>query len=131
MTEMTDKEIEAKVLSARPADTISVWIAAILIPLFLMAPALWNGYPLLQWDTGGYLARWYEGYLVPSRSTVFGLYLHFGEGSDFWINLGIQALATLWILQLTLRVLGMGEPLRLLAIGVALVLTTEIGRAHV
>ena len=39
----------------------------------LLAPALWNGYPLLQWDTGGYLARWYEGYLVPSRSTVFGL----------------------------------------------------------
>ena len=29
-----------------------------------------------QWDTGGYLARWYEGYLVPSRSTVFGIYLH-------------------------------------------------------
>ncbi len=59
------------------------------IPLMLIAPALWNGYPLLQWDTGGYLARWYEGYLVPSRSTVFGLYLHFGEDSSFWINLGI------------------------------------------
>ena len=73
----------------------------------LLAPALWNGYPLLQWDTGGYLARWYEGYLVPSRSTVFGLYLHYGEDSGFWINLGIQALATLWILQLTLRVFGM------------------------
>ena len=84
-----------------------VWAAAIAIPLLLVAPAIWNGYPLLQWDTGGYLARWYEGYLVPSRSTVFGLYLHFGEGSSFWINLGIQALATLWILQLTLRVLGM------------------------
>src|SRR5262245_343256 len=38
----------------------------------LLAPALCNGYPLLQFDTGGYLARWYEGYLVPSRSTVFG-----------------------------------------------------------
>ena len=92
----------------------------------LVAPAIWNGYPLLQWDTGGYLARWYEGYLVPSRSTVFGLYLHFGEGSSFWINLGIQALATFWILQLTLRVLGMAEPRRLLAIGIALVLTTAL-----
>ena len=95
-----------------PTDTISVWIAAVLIPLFLIAPALWNGYPLLQWDTGGYLARWYEGYLVPSRSTVFGLYLHFGEGSDFWINLGVQALATLWILQLRLRVLDLDQPFR-------------------
>src|SRR3569833_384118 len=123
---MTDKDIKAKVLSARPADTVSVWIAAILIPLFLIAPAIWNGYPLLQWDTGGYLARWYEGYLVPSRSTVFGLYLHFGEDSSFWVNLGIQALATLWIVQLTLRVLGMAQPARLLAIAVALALTTAL-----
>jgi hypothetical protein len=92
----------------------------------LLAPALWNGYPLLQWDTGGYLARWYEGYLVPSRSTVFGLYLHFGEDSAFWINLGIQALATLWILQLTLRVFGMAQPLRLLAIGLALAVATGL-----
>jgi hypothetical protein len=123
---MTDKEIKAKVLSARPADTMSVWIAAVLIPLFLIAPALWNGYPLLQWDTGGYLARWYEGYLVPSRSTVFGLYLHLGEGSDFWLNLGAQALATLWILHLTLRVLNLAQPFRLLAISLTLILTTAL-----
>jgi hypothetical protein len=123
---MADKDIKAKVLSARPADTVSVWIAAILIPLFLIAPALWNGYPLLQWDTGGYLARWYEGYLVPSRSTVFGLYLHFGEDSDFWINLGAQALATLWILQLMLRVLNLAQPFRLLAISLSLILTTAL-----
>ncbi|MES2194057.1 MAG: hypothetical protein V4517_06555 [Pseudomonadota bacterium] len=92
----------------------------------LVMPALWNGYPLLQYDTGGYLARWYEGYLVPSRSTVFGLYLHFGEGSSFWINLGIQALATLWIVQLTLRVVGIFGPWRLTAISFALVLTTAL-----
>jgi hypothetical protein len=92
----------------------------------LIAPALWNGYPLLQWDTGGYLARWYEGYLVPSRSTVFGLYLHLGEDSRFWINLGIQALATLWILQLTLRVFGMLRPWRLMALSVVLVLVTAL-----
>ena len=113
--------------SARAPDRLGwVWIAAVAIPLMLIPPALWNGYPLLQWDTGGYLARWYEGYLVPSRSTVFGLYLHFGEDSRFWINLGIQALATLWILQLTLRVLGMLRPLRLIAISLALVLTTAL-----
>ena len=92
----------------------------------LLAPALWNGYPLLQWDTGGYLARWYEGYLVPSRSTVFGIYLHFGEDSAFWINLGIQALGTLWILQLTLRVLDLAQPLRLLMISLVLAVTTAL-----
>ena len=98
----------------------------IAIPLLLIAPAIWNGYPLLQYDTGGYLARWYEGYLVPSRSTVFGLYLHFGQGSYFWINLGIQALATLWILQLTLKVFGMRTPFRIAAISLALIATTAL-----
>src|ERR1700748_942085 len=123
---MPGDNIKTRVLSARPSDTLPVWIAAILIPLFLIAPALWNGYPLLQWDTGGYLARWYEGYLVPSRSTVFGLYLHYGEDSGFWLNLGIQALATLWILQLTLRVFNMARPARLIALSIALILTTAL-----
>ena len=124
---MGESHISTQILRARTAaDTRSAWVAAIAIPLMLLAPALWNGYPLLQWDTGGYLARWYEGYLVPSRSTTFGLYLHFGEDSSFWINLGISALATLWILQLTLRVLGQPQPLRLLAISLVLVLTTSL-----
>ena len=106
LEEIGGKGITTQTVRARASDSILVWATAIAIPLMLLAPALWNGYPLLQSDTGGYLARWYEGYLVPSRSTVFGLYLHFGEGSYFWINLGIQALATMWILQLTLRVFG-------------------------
>lgn len=118
--------ITTESLSARTTASAWVWIAAVAIPLLLLAPALWNGYPLLQYDTGGYLARWYEGYLVPSRSTVFGLYLHFGEGSGFWINLGVQALATLWILQLTLRVFGMARPWRLMAVSAVLILTTAL-----
>ena len=115
-----------QVLPARISYSDWVWVSAIAIPLMLVAPAVWNGYPLLQWDTGGYLARWYEGYLVPSRSTVFGLYLHFGEDSHFWLNLGIQALATLWILQLTLRVLGMLTPSRLIGLSMVLILTTAL-----
>ncbi|WP_257166851.1 hypothetical protein [Bradyrhizobium sp. SRS-191] len=115
-----------QILDERASEAGAAWLPVIVIPLFLVAPALWNGYPLLQWDTGGYLARWYEGYLVPSRSTVFGLYLHYGEGSSFWLNLGLQALATLWILQLTLRVLGLYQPLRLLWIGLLLILTTAL-----
>jgi hypothetical protein len=99
---------------------------AVTIPLMLLAPALWNGYPLLQSDTGGYLARWYEGYLVPSRSTVFGLYLHYGEASYFWINLVSQALATMWILQVTLRVLGLAKPWQLFSLCLVLSLTTAL-----
>jgi len=80
--------------------------AALMCVAILLAPALWNGYPLLQYDTGGYLARWYEGYLVPSRSTVFGLYLHLGEGWRFWPELVFQAACTVWVIRLVLRVFG-------------------------
>lgn len=92
----------------------------------LLGPALWNGYPLLQSDTGGYLARWYEGYLVPSRSTVFGLYLHFGEHSYFWFNLATQALVTMWVLQLTLRIFGLSGPWRLFGTCLVLTVTTAL-----
>ncbi|MEY9128007.1 hypothetical protein [Bradyrhizobium yuanmingense] len=113
-------------LRARAAGSFWLRLAAVALPLLMIAPAVWNGYPLLQWDTGGYLARWYEGYLVPSRSTVFGLYLHYGEGFGFWINLAAQSLATLWLLQLTLRVLGLMQTFRFVAISLSLMLSTAL-----
>ena len=62
---MTDTTTQP--LAKRAANPPFARAIAVAIPLLLLAPALWNGYPLLQSDTGGYLARWYEGYLVPSR----------------------------------------------------------------
>ncbi|WP_257196014.1 MULTISPECIES: hypothetical protein [unclassified Bradyrhizobium] len=113
-------------LRARAAGASWLRVAAMALPLLLLAPAFWNGYPLLQWDTGGYLARWYEGYLVPSRSTVFGLYLHYGESFGFWTNLAVQSLATLWLLQLTLRVLSMMQTFRFVAISLCLIVATAL-----
>jgi len=123
---MVGKMSNITALPARAANPLLAWAIAVAIPPMLLAPALWNGYPLLQSDTGGYLARWYEGYLVPSRSTVFGLYLHFGEHSYFWLNLAIQALTTMWILQVTLRVLGLARPWRLFGLYLVLALTTAL-----
>ena len=107
----------------RAADTFGLRLAALALPLLMIAPAFWNGFPLLQWDTGGYLARWYEGYLVPSRSTVFGLYLHLGESSGFWLNLAVQSLLTLWLLQLTLRVLRLMQTSRFVVISLLLIVS--------
>jgi len=103
------------------------FVAVVAGATLLLAPAIWNRYPLLQYDTGGYLARWYEGYLVPSRSTAFGLYLHVGEGMHFWPQLVLQAACTLWIIALVLRVTGLGARPRLfLVIVAALALTTSL-----
>ena len=125
-----DTSIRTQFLSAgAPAASrwaMSGFLAVAAVAILLIAPAFWNGYPLLQYDTGGYLARWYEGYLVPSRSTVYGLYLHFGESSYFWINLAFQSIVTLWVLHITLRVLGLSGPLRLARIAFILVLTTAL-----
>lgn len=88
-------------------------LAAVLL---LLVPALWNRFPFLQYDTGGYLARWYEGYLVPSRSTVYGLFAVAGWPLDFWPVVALQAAAAVYILALVLRVYGFGER-RLVLIG--------------
>ena len=68
-------------------------------PSLLIAPALWNGYPLLQWDTGGYLARWYEGYLVPEPLHRVRPLSASRRGIGLLDQSRFQALATLWILQ--------------------------------
>lgn len=85
------------------------WALAISVSvLLLIAPAVWNGFPLLQWDTGGYLARSYEGILVPSRAVAYGLILRAGVPFAFWPVLLVQSALTVWIVALTLRTHGLG-----------------------
>lgn len=95
--------------------------------LILMLPALWNRFPLLEYDTGGYLARWFEGYLVPSRSTTYGLFLAAGWPLDFWPIVVLQALAAVWIVGLSLRTHRCNvHPFELPAMIAALAATTAL-----
>jgi hypothetical protein len=109
--------------SLKSIERLGAALAAILI---LIAPALWNGFPLLQFDTGGYIARWHEGTLEESRSTVYGLFLNAFERADFWPVVLVQAALTVWIVALVLRVHGWGAKPRVLLLTTALlsVLTT-------
>lgn len=114
----------------RPAATsrTTAWIAtACASLLLLLAPALWNGYPLLQWDTGGYLARWFEGYLVPSRAGAYGLFMAAAIAADFWPNVLVQAALALWIVALVFRAHRLpNRPLAVLITVAALSLTTTL-----
>jgi hypothetical protein len=92
----------------------------------LCAPALWNGFPLLQYDTGGYLARWYEGYLVPSRAVVYGLILNAGSFWNFWPVVVLQSALTVWVIALVLRVHDLARPLILLGVVVLLTFFTTL-----
>ena len=92
----------------------------------LLVPAFWNGFPLLQHDTGGYLARWFEGTLVPSRAVVYGLILYAGIPGAFWPVVAAQAALTVWVITLVLRAHGFGgRPYVLLSVvGVLTVFST-------
>lgn len=93
----------------------------------LMLPALWNRFPLLEYDTGGYLARWFEGTLVASRSTTYGMVLAAGWPLDFWPIVVLQAAAAVWVIGLTLRLYRFNPyPAGLVAIVAGLALTTAL-----
>ena len=105
----------------------ALWASAFLICVALLAaPAIWNGFPLLQYDTGGYLARWGEGYLVPSRAVVYGLILNAGAPLNFWPVVIVQSGLTVWVLALVLRAHDLARPLVLLAVTLALALLTTL-----
>jgi hypothetical protein len=88
---------------------------------------MWNGFPLLEYDSGGYLARWFEGILVPSRSTTYGLFLAAGWPLDFWPIVILQAAAAVWIIGVMLRVHRFNAPAAgLLGLIAALSLTTAL-----
>ena len=91
--------------------TALLWALADLACIaILVAPAIWNGFPLLQYDTGGYLAPWFEGKLEINRSVPYGLLLVAGRWPDFWPVLIVQSALTVWVLALTLRAHGLRRP---------------------
>ncbi|HUL87542.1 MAG TPA: hypothetical protein VLU23_05095 [Pseudolabrys sp.] len=101
--------------------------AAIASWLLLQAPAIWNGFPLLQYDTGGYLARWYEGTLVPSRTVTYGLMLNVAAPAAFWPVVAVQAGLAVWLIVLVLRAQGFGgRPWLLLLVVAVLTLISTL-----
>jgi hypothetical protein len=99
------------------------WILASAAMLFaLMTPALWNGFPLIFPDTGGYLDGPILGALSMGRSALYGLFLYTGVPFSFWPNAVLQSALTIWLIVLTMRAHGLGgRPW--LALGIVAMLT--------
>jgi hypothetical protein len=74
----------------------------------LVAPALWNGFPLIFPDTGGYMTRPLEGTLDLGRSALYGLFLLAGIPFAFWPVAIVQSALAAWLIALSLRALGYG-----------------------
>ncbi len=85
---------------------LSLWLGLFA----LLGPALWNGFPIVFFDTAGYIRRVLDWDLEPGRSFFYGLFLFVTSGGwfSFWGPVLAQAAATLWLIHLLLRVQGVG-----------------------
>lgn len=76
----------------------------------LAGPAVWNGFPIVFFDTGGYINRALDGTLEAGRSLFYGLFLQASSLGwlSFWGTVLIQCGACLWLIHLLLRCHGIG-----------------------
>jgi hypothetical protein len=81
----------------------------VLALALLCLPALWNGFPLMFDDVGGYLERWPTGTLGLGRSAVYGLLLWTTRWASFLPVVLLQALVTTFVVDCALRVFGTGR----------------------
>ena len=115
--------------SAGPASLRAAWgmLAIVLMMGLLLAPAIFNGFPIIFADTGGYLLRPIEGQLELGRSALYGAFLLAGIAFDFWPVVIVQAAVTCWIIVLTLRAFDLGEqPGAALAVVLVLTLASSL-----
>ena len=107
-----------------PVVAFAVGMAAVLMP------ALWNGFALVFFDSGGYVRRVLEMELTAGRSIFYGLFL-WGGSLGWWNFYGpvlLQTLACVWLIHLMLRChqLSTGPwPTAVISIGLSLI--TGIG----
>src|SRR5471030_1780733 len=106
------------------------WLAALAaLTLLFLGVAAWNGFPLVFYDTGAYMAEGLSGAFFFERSPVYSLFLPLtGAFVSLWLVAAVQSLMTAFIILELARVeaprLGLG---RLLVIGATLTGLTGIG----
>jgi len=102
--------------------------AAGLSILALLYPALYNGFPLVFYDTGGYIARAFEAELIPGRSVAYGYLLSVLElGLSYWPVILTQSGIVLWLIHTCARVHDLPHgPISLAATAVGLALGTGL-----
>jgi hypothetical protein len=82
----------------------TVYVFAVML---LCLPAIWNGFPLVFDDVGGYLERWPTASLGLGRSVPYGLLL-WTTRSSFWVPaILLQAVVTTWVVGRALHVFGL------------------------
>jgi len=114
-------------MAERRIRDLLIWSTTIAaMAVVLLAPALWNGFPLIFPDTGGYLERPLLGTLEMGRSALYGAFLLAGAPLSFWPNIAIQALVIAWLIVLVLSAHGLARPGLALGIVIVLAVATSL-----
>jgi hypothetical protein len=99
----------------------------VLIPLSL-GVAIWNGFPIIFYDTGAYLLEGLGRVFLAERSPVYSLLLDYAGGREsLWFVALLQAAATAFVMVETARAIAPRLSLAaMLGIGMGLVLLTGL-----
>src|SRR6202012_3041871 len=90
----------------RLADPWGETAAVVLLLPVLLSIALWNGFPLIFYDTGAYVLPGLAGVSLEERSPVYSLFVAAsGGGLSLWLVGLAQAAMTTFVLAETARVL--------------------------
>jgi hypothetical protein len=92
----------------------------------LLLPAIFNGFPFVFADTGGYLARAFERTPALGRSALYGVFLAAGIPFDFWPNVVLQAALSAAVIAVAVRICGDRGPAMFLLVVTALALGTSL-----
>lgn len=66
--------------------------------LALLAPALWNGFPLMFYDTGAFIDQALTGKFVAERQVAYGWFLRACQvATSLWPTVIVQAALTAWV----------------------------------
>lgn len=109
------------------ADGLAWTLSAAAMIALMLAPAIWNGFPIIFPDTGGYFTAPMLQELANGRSALYGLFLNLGIPLAFWPCVVAQAALMAWLVVLTLRVNGLaGRPWLALGIVALLCVITSL-----
>lgn len=83
------------------------WLSALTASLLLLlAPALWNGFPFMFYDSGSYIELGVNGGFMPERSVFYGLFLAlFDPTFSLWPAVVAQVSMTVLVIAAFARVL--------------------------
>lgn len=93
-----------RVLRIPIADSRAEIFAVLLFVPLLLSVAIWNGFPLIFYDTGAYILQGLGRVFVVERSPVYSLFLSYGGGGEsLWFIAIIQAFLTAFVIVETAR----------------------------